>query len=180
MKAVAPVRRALKLRTIFNMLGPLTNPAGVKFQLVGVFHPSKCELLARALVPSGVERAMVVSADCGLDEIAPEGVTHVSELRYGGVRNYTITPADFGLADTKLASIRGGDPATNARILRAVLAGEPHPARTGVLLNAAAALYVAGAARSLPDGAGLAARLIDSGKALAKLTQVAEPVRRAA
>jgi anthranilate phosphoribosyltransferase len=180
MKAVAPIRRALKVRTLFNMLGPLTNPVGVRTQLVGVFHPSKCELMARALMPSGVERALVVSAECGLDEVAPEGVTHVAELAYGAIRRYAVTPADFGLAETPLASVRGGDPETNAQALRAVLSGEPHPARIGVLLNAAAALYVAGVARSLRDGVGQAARLIDGGKVLTKLDAIAAPARRAA
>jgi len=180
MKAVAPIRRAMRVRTLFNMLGPLTNPVGVKRQLVGVFHPSKCELMARALIPSGVERAMVVSALCGLDEIAPEGTTHVAELRYGEVRSYDVTPADFGLEPRPLTSIKGGDPQTNARLIRAVLAGEPVAARNGVLLNAAAALYVAGAADSLGEGARLAAAVVDSGRALLKLDEIGLPMRRAA
>jgi anthranilate phosphoribosyltransferase len=173
MRAVMPVRQALRMRTIFNLLGPLTNPAGVRCQLVGVFEPARCKPMAQALIPSSVERALVVSAACGLDEIAPEGATHVAELRYGAVSSYTIAPADFGLAERPLESIRGGDPATNARILRSVLAGEPHPARTGVLLNAGAALMVAGAARTFREGASAAAHLIDSGKALAKLDEIA-------
>ncbi len=177
MKAVAPIRRALRLRTIFNLLGPLTNPAGVRFQLVGVYDPALCELMATALVPSQVERALVVSAACGLDEIAPEGVTHVAELRYGAVRRYAVTPADFGLAEAPLASIQGGEPAENAASLSAVLTGADHPARTGVLLNAGAALFVAGAARSFAEGAALAARLIDGGKVAAKLDEVVAPPR---
>ncbi len=180
MKAVAPVRRAMRVRTLFNMLGPLTNPVGVKRQLVGVFHPSKCELMARALMPSGVERAMIVSAECGLDEIAPEGKTHVAELRYGEIRSYAVTPADFGLEERPLASIKGGDPEINARLVRAVLAGEDAPARNGVLLNAGAALYVAGAANDLREGAALAAAVIDSGRALAKLGEIGDALRRAA
>jgi len=180
MKAVAPIRRAMRVRTLFNMLGPLTNPVGVKRQLVGVYHPSKCELMARALMPSGVERAMVVSADCGLDEIAPEGKTHVAELRFGEISTYTVTPADFGLEERPLASIKGGDPATNARLIRAALAGDDVPARNGVLLNAGAALYVAGAARDLREGAALAASIIDGGKVLAKLDEVGDGLRRAA
>lgn len=180
MKAVAPIRRAMRVRTLFNMLGPLTNPVGVKRQLVGVFHPSKCELMARALMPSGVERAMVVSAECGLDEIAPEGKTHVAELRYGEIRSYDVTPADFGIEPRPLASIKGGEPEINARLIRAVLSGENVPPRNGVLLNAAAALYVAGAARTLSEGARLAASVIDSGRALAKLDAIGQPMRRAA
>jgi anthranilate phosphoribosyltransferase len=180
MKAVAPVRRQMKVRTLFNLLGPLTNPVGVRAQLVGVYHPSKCELMARALVPSGVERALVVSAAAGLDEIAPEGETHVAELRYGEVRSYALTPADFGLAPAPLASVKGGDAPHNAAILRAVFAGEDHPARTGVVLNAAAALYVAGAARTLAEGARQAEALIDSGRVAAQLGAVAGELRRAA
>ena len=180
MKAVAPIRRAMRVRTLFNMLGPLTNPVGVKRQLVGVYHPSKCELMARALIPSGVERALVVSAECGLDEIAPEGKTHVAELRFGEVSTYTVTPADFGLAERPLASVKGGDPETNARLITAVLAGEDVSARTGVLLNAGAALYVAGAARGFREGAALAADIVDSGKALAKLGEIGTALRRAA
>jgi anthranilate phosphoribosyltransferase len=173
MKAVMPVRRALRLRTIFNLLGPLTNPAGVRSQLVGVYEPSRCEPMAQALIPSGVQRALVVSAACGLDEIAPAGVTHVAELRYGVVSTYAVTPADFGLEEAPLESIRGGEPATNAAILRAILSGEPHPARTGVLLNAGAALMVVGASRSFAEGAAAAAALIDSGRAAAKLADIA-------
>src|SRR5262249_25617558 len=128
MKAVAPIRRAMRVRTLFNMLGPLTNPVGVKRQLVGVFHPSKCELMAPALIPPGVERAMVVSAECGLDEISPEGRTQVAELRYGEISTYTVTPEDFGLEEWPLISIKGADPETNANLIRAVLAGEDVPA----------------------------------------------------
>ncbi len=179
-KAVMPVRRAMGVRTLFNMLGPLTNPVGVKRQLVGVYHPSKCSLMARALIPSGVERALVVSAECGLDEIAPEGATVAAELRFGTVTDYVITPEDFGLAPRPLASIKGGDPAANMRIILAVLAGEDVPARTGVLMNAGAALYVAGAARTLREGAAMAASIVDSGKALAKLGDIGAPLRRAA
>jgi anthranilate phosphoribosyltransferase len=180
MKAVAPVRRAMRVRTLFNMLGPLTNPVGVRRQLVGVYHPSKCELMARALMSSSVERALVVSAERGLDEIAPEGKTHAAELRFGEITTYTLSPDDFGLEPRPMESIKGGDPATNARLIRAVLAGEDVPARTGVLLNAAAALYVAGAARDFRDGARLAQAIVDSGQALAKLDQIAVGLRRAA
>jgi anthranilate phosphoribosyltransferase len=180
MKAVAPIRRAMRVRTLFNMLGPLTNPVGVKRQLVGVFHPSKCELMARALIPSGVERAMVVSAECGLDEIAPEGRTQVAELRYGEITRYAVTPADFGLEERPLASIKGGDPETNARLIHTVLAGGDAPARNAVLLNGGAALYVAGAAGDLGEGARQAAALVDSGRVLAKLDEVGGGLRRAA
>jgi anthranilate phosphoribosyltransferase len=123
---------------------------------------------------------MIVSAECGLDEISPEGKTQVAELRYGEIRSYTVTPADFGLEERPLASIKGGDPDTNARLIRAVLGGEDVPARNGVLLNAGAALYVAGAARDLREGAAFAASIIDSGKVLAKLDEVGDVLRRAA
>jgi anthranilate phosphoribosyltransferase len=180
MKAVAPVRRALGVRTLFNYLGPLTNPAGVRAQLVGVFDPAKVEIMARALIPSGVERAMVVSADVGLDEIAPCGATQAAELRYGRIERYAIRPADFGLEERPLASIRGGDPAANAAAIRAVLAGADAPARQAVLLNAGAALYVAGVARDLRDGARLAAATIDCGRAAATLAAIGTELRAAA
>ena len=180
MKAVAPVRRALGVRTLFNYLGPLTNPVGVRAQLVGVFDPAKVETMARALIPSGVERALVVSADAGLDEIAPCGATQVAELRYGRIERYAIRPEDFGLAERPIESIRGGDPAANAAAIRAVLSGADVPARPAVLLNAGAALYVAGAARDFKDGARLAAATIDAGRAVATLQAIAGETRAAA
>ncbi|MGE0735129.1 MAG: anthranilate phosphoribosyltransferase [Alphaproteobacteria bacterium] len=169
MKQVAPVRRDLGVRTLFNLLGPLTNPADVRTQLVGVYHPSRLELLASALAEAGVERALVVSAPVGLDEIAPCGETHVIEVEGGSQRRYTITPDDFDLAPQPLASIRGGDPTLNARLLIDVLSGHQVPARTAVLLNAAAGLFAAGAAKDFRDGARQAAYVIDSGRALAAL-----------
>lgn len=169
MRAVAGIRRALGVRTIFNLLGPLTNPANVRKQLVGVYHPSKAMLMAQALQALEVERALVVSGDNGLDEIAPTGVTRVVDLRDGALRSFAVTAADFGLDEAPLETIRGGDPETNAQILLAVFSGERHPARTAVLMNASAALVAADAAASFEAGAVLAARVIDSGAALAKL-----------
>ncbi len=169
MRAVAGIRRSLGVRTIFNLLGPLTNPAGVRKQLVGVFHPSKAMLMAEALRALGSERVLVVSGEHGLDEIAPAGTTTVVDLKRGELSQYQVTAADFGLEPASLDTIRGGDPATNAAILRAVLGGERHPARTAVVMNAAAALVAAEAAGTLKEGAALAARILDSGAALAKV-----------
>lgn len=173
MKSVAPVRKALAVSTLFNLLGPLTNPARVPTQVVGVFHPSRTRFMADALLRLGIERALVISAESGLDEIAPEGRTHMVELRDGTLTERIVTPADFGLSDVPIDSVRGGDPAMNARIIRAVLEGDKAPARDGILLNAAAALYVAGAAETLTEAAALATDTIDSGRAattLARLT----------
>lgn len=164
MKAVAPVRRELGVRTLFNMLGPLTNPARARTQLAGVYHPSRAELMARALAAAGVERAIVVSAEAGLDEISPDGVTHVVDASEGEVRRYDLTPEMFGLSPQPLASVKGGSPRYNARRLEAVLNGERVPARTGVLLNAGAALHAAGAAGTFEAGAAMAAEMIDSGR----------------
>lgn len=172
MKSVAPVRKALGVSTLFNLLGPLTNPARVPTQVVGVFHPSRTRFMAEALLRLGVERALVLSAECGLDEISPEGRTFMVEVGGGVLTERTVTPADFGLAERPVASVRGGDPAFNAGIVRAVLEGEAVPARTGILLNAAAALYAAGAAGSLREAAALAARTIDSGAAAATLARL--------
>jgi anthranilate phosphoribosyltransferase len=169
MRAVAGIRRSLGVRTIFNLLGPLTNPAGVRKQLVGVYHPSRAMLMAQALQALETERALVVSGADGLDEIAPTGATSVVDLRNGRLREYQVTAVDFGLAEAALETIRGGDPETNAEILRGVFAGEPRPARTAVLMNASAALVAADAAADFKEGAALAARLIDSGAVLAKL-----------
>jgi anthranilate phosphoribosyltransferase len=169
MRAVAGIRRSLGVRTIFNLLGPLTNPAGVRHQLVGVFHPSKAMLMAQALRALESERVLVVSGEHGLDEIAPTGTTTVVDLNRGELHQYQVTAKDFGLDPAPLETIQGGDPETNAAILRAVLGGERHPARTAVLMNAAAALVAAEVAASLIEGTALAARILDSGAALAKL-----------
>ena len=120
----------------------------------------------------GVERALVISAECGLDEIAPAGGTRMVELNGGALTERVVTPADFGLAERPIDSVRGGDPAFNAKIIRAVLEGEDTPARTGILLNAAAALYAAGAVDTLRDAADLAAHTIDSGRAAATLDRI--------
>lgn len=171
-KAVAGVRRALGVRTLFNILGPLTNPAFPETQMIGVFAPERAAMMAEALRDLGAQRALVVSAEIGLDEIAPEGATLVHELEAGRIRTYRVTPDDFGLAPAPVASIKGGDAAFNAATLRAVLGGVDHPARTGVLLNAAAALYTAGAVGGFAEGARRAAALIDGGAVAALLTRL--------
>lgn len=169
MARIAGVRRALGVRTLFNLLGPLANPAHVRAQLIGVYHPDHIEVVAQAVVRLGVERALVVSAEAGLDEIAPEGRTMIAQLSHGVIHRHTVTPADFGLAAAPMASIRGGTVADNAQALEAILRGENHPGRTAALLNAAAALVAAGVVADFRAGATLAAQTIASGAALAKL-----------
>jgi anthranilate phosphoribosyltransferase len=171
MKHAAAVRRELGVRTVFNLLGPLTNPAGARHQLLGVYDPARVETLAEVLRELGSERAMVVHGD-GLDEIALSGETRVAELRDGAVRVYTVGPEDAGLARCRRRDLLGGDAAHNAGIARRLLQGEPGPRRDAVVLNAAAALVVAGRAADLRDGAAQAARAIDGGAALAALERL--------
>jgi anthranilate phosphoribosyltransferase len=173
MRHAAPVRRALGLRTAFNLLGPLTNPARPRRQLVGVPRPELTELMARALLLLGSERAWVVHGADGLDEISTVGYTKVSECRDGAVNTFYVHPSDFGLARARVEDLRGGDAAENAAIARAILAGEPGPRRDVVRLNAAAALLVAGAAPTMDDGLDRAAEAIDSGRAAGVLARLA-------
>lgn len=165
--AVGP-RREIGIRTVFNLLGPLTNPADAKVQLVGVYDPNLTGVMARVLRSLGVERAMVVHGD-GLDEISHTGETRVSELMRGEIRTYYLSPEDIGLKRGKLADICGGNAEENARMTREVLSGKPGPCRDVVLMNAAAALFVGGKVETLRDGVELAAQVIDSGAALRKL-----------
>jgi anthranilate phosphoribosyltransferase len=167
-------RRELKMRTVFNLLGPLTNPAGASAQVVGVYDASLTVLMARALGELGVRRALVVHGADGLDEISISGETHVAELRDKEVRTFTVTPEDFGLRRAPLDAIRGGDAKQNAEIIRKVLGrsmvhGDHGPHRDIVLANASAALVVAGRAVDFVDGARLAAHSIDSGAARERL-----------
>ena len=171
-------RRELKMRTVFNLLGPLTNPAGATEQVVGVYDASLTELLARALGELAVKRAFVVHGADGLDAISISGETHVAEMRDGLVRSFTVTPEDFGLHRAPLEAIRGGDAKHNAEIIHKVLGrsmahrdhGREHgPHREIVLANAAAALVAAGRASDFLDGVYLAAKSIDSGAAREKL-----------
>jgi anthranilate phosphoribosyltransferase len=168
-KRVAPVRRELRLRTVFNLLGPLTNPAGASAQVVGVYSLELVDKLAEALGMLGTRRAFVVHGLDGLDEITITGPTRVAELRNSEVRSFEITPAEFDLSPAPLEALAGGDAAGNAAIVRKVLAGEKSPRRDVVLMNAAAAVVAAGRADRLRDAARIAAHSIDSGAAAAKL-----------
>jgi anthranilate phosphoribosyltransferase len=165
MKHVGPARAELGFRTVFNLIGPLSNPASVRRYLLGVFSPDWVEPLANVLATLGAERAWVVHGAGGFDEISPAGETRVASLENGKVTVFTVTPAEAGLPSSPAESIKGGDAAHNAEALRAVLAGGKGAYRDTVLLNAGAALVVAGLAADLAEGARLAAGIIDSGKA---------------
>ena len=174
MKHAANARRELRMRTVFNLLGPLTNPAGASAQIVGVHDASLADLLARALGELGVRRAFVVHGADGLDEISISGETAVAELRGGAVQSYSVTPEDFGLSRAEIETLRGGDAAQNAHIIERILGGHgtPHehgPRRDVVLANSAAALVAAGRAGDFLEGVRLAAESIDSSAARAKL-----------
>ena len=169
MRHVTKVRRELGVRTIFNLLGPLTNPADTKFQVVGVFAQQWVEPIAKVLGLLGVERAWVVHGDDGLDELTTTGISHVAVLDQGRVSTFKISPRNAGLPDARPEDLTGGDATENAAHIRAVLQGNRGPLRDIVLLNAAAALLVAGKANSLRDGVAVAGEAIDSGKAKAVL-----------
>lgn len=173
-KHVQTARRELKLRTVFNLLGPLTNPAHASAQVVGVYSAELVDRLAAALNILGLRRALVVHGHDGLDEITTTAPTRVAEVRDGSVRSYEITPEQFAIRRAALADIAGGDAAANAQIIRNILAGKHSPHRDIVLLNAAAAFLVAGEADSIGGGIPLAARSIDSGAALSKLQSLIE------
>lgn len=168
MRHVGPSRVELGTRTIFNLLGPLSNPAGVSRQLVGVFAPEWVEPLAHVLKGLGAESVWVVHGD-GLDEMTTTGATLVAALEDGEIRTFEISPEDVGLARAKPADLKGGDARQNARALKSVLAGEPGAYRDIALLNAAGALMVAGRVRTLSDGVKLAAKSIDEGRAMSAL-----------
>ena len=168
-KYVAPVRRETRLRTVFNLLGPLTNPAGASAQVVGVYALDLVEKVAEALSILGTHRAFVVHGLDGLDEITITGPTRISEVREGGVHSYEVTPEEFGLNPAPISALAGGDATENARIVRQILAGEKSSRRDVVLMNAAAALVAAGEARHLKDAVAIGADSIDSGKAAKKL-----------
>lgn len=165
MRHAGAARRALGIRTAFNLLGPLTNPAGATRQLVGVPSPELTELLARALLLLGSKRAWVVHGADGLDEISTTGYTKVSECRDGAVQTFYLHPSDVGLPKASTGALTGGDVHDNAKIVDAVLGGSRGPARDVVLLNAGAALFIAGAAKSVEDGMLFAARAVDRGDA---------------
>jgi anthranilate phosphoribosyltransferase len=172
-KHAMPARRRLGGRTVFNLLGPLTNPAGAGAQVAGVFSGGVVEKVARALAALGTTRAFVVHGDDGLDEISISGKTQVGEVRCGTVRLYTIEPDDFGVPRAPLSAIAGGDARQNAAVIRAILEGGAGPKRDIVIVNAAAALVAAGKAVGFKEAARLAAATLDSGAARDKLEALA-------
>lgn len=172
---VAGIRRQLGVHTTFNLLGPLSNPAGAPRQIIGVWRKDLAERLAHVLAALGTERAWVVHGEDGLDEITLAGRTHVSEAENGQVKTFQIEPDDFGLEVRSLDHLRGGDTEANARIVREVLTGKrSDEARALVMMNAAAALFLGGTAEDLSEGAKIAANSIDSGAALEKLELLIE------
>jgi anthranilate phosphoribosyltransferase len=183
MRHAAVTRRDLGVRTAFNLLGPLTNPAGASRQLVGVPRPELTELVARSLALLGSERAWVVHGADGLDEISTTGYTKISECREGAVHTFYVHPADFGIAKASPAALRGGDAADNAVIARAVLSGNKGEARDIVVLNAAASLLIAGAVTTIAEAVQRASAALDGGGAagvLEKLVSVSNAGRAAA
>lgn len=178
MKYAIGARKSIGIRTIFNLLGPLSNPAGAQAQVVGVYDPALTEKIARALLRLGVKRAFVVNGRDCLDEITITGKTRVSELKGGRIRSYYVTPGDFGLKSASLDDIEGGGPGENARIMRSVLEGERSARRDIVLMNAAAALVAGGKAENFARGAKLAAESIDSGRANGALLRLIELTNR--
>jgi len=174
MKYVAPVRRELGIRTIFNILGPLVNPAGANMELLGVYDPELIEPMAKVLCNLGVKRGMVVYGHDGLDEISMGAPTTVCELRDGFIKTYDITPEQFGFERCKKEDLLGGTPPENAQITRNILAGEKGPKRNAVLLNSAAAIHIAKPEVSMKDAIAIAAEAIDSGKAKEQLERFVE------
>ncbi|MEI8105150.1 MAG: anthranilate phosphoribosyltransferase [Actinomycetes bacterium] len=172
MKHAGPVRRELAARTVFNVLGPLTNPAGARAQVVGVYDPAIARTIADALVRLDARRAYVVHGAGGIDELSPAGPNLVCEVNGGTVREYQLDPADLGIPRCDPGELRGGDAATNAQALRDVLAGAPGGHRSAVLLNAAGAIAAAGHAADLREGLELARTAVDSGEAAARLDRL--------
>jgi anthranilate phosphoribosyltransferase len=174
---VVPVRRALGVRTIFNLLGPLTNPAGARAQVIGVADPSKLETLAAAAAQVGTERALVVSSADGLDEFSVSGTTRVVELKDGELATYDVSVEEIGIEPADDGAVGAGSPEENARVLRGVLEGEDGTERSLALVNGAAAIYVAGRADTLQAGVELARESIDSGAALRVMQGFVEQTR---
>ena len=178
MKYVGAIRRELGFRTVFNILGPLTNPGSPSMQLLGVYDDYLVEPLAQVLVNLGVRRGMGVYGMDKLDEISVSAPTRICEIRDGWFRSYVIKPEDFGLERCAKAELKGGSPAENADITRAILRGEKGHRRDAVLLNAGASLYIGGKAESMKEGVSLAAEILDSGKALETLEKLIEVSNR--
>lgn len=178
MKYVGPIRKELGFRTVFNILGPLTNPGSPKMQLLGVYDEYLVEPLAQVLISLGVERGMVVYGKDKLDEISTSAPTAVCEFKDGWFKSYTIAPEDFGFERCTKEDLKGGTPEENAKITREILGGAKGHKRNAVLMNAGAALYIGGKAETLKDGISLAAEIIDSGKALETLDKLIEVSNR--
>jgi anthranilate phosphoribosyltransferase len=172
MRHAASVRRELATRTVFNVLGPLTNPAGARAQIVGVYSPGLVRTIAEVLAQLGARRAFVVHGAGGIDELSPCGPNQVSEVRDGDVADRTIDPAELGVEGCSPDELRGGSPAENAQAIRDVFAGSRGAAREAILLNAAGAIAAAGHAEDLRDGLELARQAVDSGAAAARLDQL--------
>ena len=172
MREVMPVRRELGMRTIFNVLGPLTNPAGARRQVMGVYADSLVEPIGHVLKDLGAEHALVVHGADGLDEITTTGPTHVAEVRHGEVRTYTLEPGRFGIARTRVEDLAGGGPEDNAALMHRVLGGEAGPLADITALNAGAAIYVAGIAPTLEEGYGKAREILTSGAGAKKLAEL--------
>ncbi|MCL2878158.1 MAG: anthranilate phosphoribosyltransferase [Acidobacteria bacterium] len=171
MKYVAPIRRELAIRTVFNILGPLTNPAGARMELMGVYDSELLEPLARVMCNLGVKSALLVHGEDGLDEISLSAPTLVCEVKNGWIRSYTIAPEQFGFERCAKSDLEGGDPSENAEILRNILGGEKGAKRNAAVLNAAAALYISGRYESIEASVNVAESVIDGGKALLKLDE---------
>ena len=178
MKYVGPIRKELGFRTVFNILGPLTNPGSPKMQLLGVYDEYLVEPLAQVLISLGVKRGMVVYGKDKLDEISMSAPTAVCEFKDGWFKSYTIAPEDFGFERCTKEDLKGGTPEENAKITREILGGAKGHKRNAVLMNAGAALYIGGKAETLKDGIALAAEIIDSGKALETLDKLIEVSNR--
>jgi anthranilate phosphoribosyltransferase len=178
MKYVMTARREIRIRTVFNILGPLTNPAGASAQVVGVYQERLTEILAKVLNELGSKRAFVVHGLDGLDELSPAGESRVSEVRAGKVHTYMVSPEDFGLNRAHLSDLQGGNAAENAHIIKRILGGEEGPRRDVVLMNASLAIIAGGKANDFLGGAKLAANSIDSGAATEKLHRLVEFSRR--
>ena len=172
MRHAAPVRRELAARTVFNVLGPLTNPAGARAQVLGVYAPELVRTIAEVLAQLGARRAFVVHGAGGIDELSPAGPNFVCEVVTGGVRARNIDPLEFGLERCDLGELRGGSPQDNAAAIRAVFAGENGGRRSAILLNAAGAIAAGGHAEDLREGLELARRAVDSGAAAARLEEL--------
>ncbi|WP_094226693.1 anthranilate phosphoribosyltransferase [Methanolobus psychrotolerans] len=173
MKRVGPIRQEMGIRTVFNILGPLTNPANAKVQLVGVYDQKLCEPFAQVMKKLGVERAMVVHGD-GMDEISNISETYVAELKNGKITTYTLTPEELGISRAKANEIVGGTPKENALDIIYILKGEKGPKRDIIVMNSAAVLYVAGKAGSIKEAIPIVEEIIDSGKAMKKLLEFSD------